>query len=114
MKLPIILKAIGLAGLFAMPALADDDMSGAYNNTIAFDSPVGPVELYLNADGSHSNNQGGSGTWRMSDGRLCLTAGTAQESCTPMEAGHQAGETWSQPNPFGAMITYQIIEGREN
>lgn len=109
-----VLKTFVLISCFLMPqqGLANDDMSGAYGNSLQMDTPIGVVNLYFEPDGTYANDKNGAGTWTLLNGELCLSPNNGLPACIPFEGGHVVGDEWLVSTPESGHQVYRIVAGR--
>ncbi len=102
-----LLLAAGMSVLFAVPALAADDvMANTYGNTVVSTGTMGESRTHYKADHTFDVTMTGAqgtivtkGTWTVADGKLCrtyeqLAPGMTNPVCTPAES-HNVGDTWT-------------------
>jgi hypothetical protein len=117
---------LALAGAFVLAATAAsaaDPMADTYANTVVTkNAKTGTSGMLLfNADGTYTTKATTPdgkpvaipGKWMTKDNgaTLCLTAGTAPESCSPLSI-HPVGEHWTVTNSAGDSFDVVMTAGR--
>jgi hypothetical protein len=111
----ILLTAIA-AACFAAPAFADA-MAPFYGNTAEVKQADGAVLKYqFNADGSFTllapDGAKVTGTYKVADGKICLTPAGGQPGCAPSVDGKKVGDTWEITNDQGQKLSVTLKAGR--
>jgi hypothetical protein len=101
---------------FAAPAFADV-MAAYYGNTAEVKQADGAVLRYhFNADGSFAliapDGAKVSGTYKVANGKICLTPAGGQPGCAPMVDGKKVGDTWDLTNDQGQKLSVTLKAGR--
>jgi hypothetical protein len=101
---------------FAAPAFGDA-MTPFYGNTAEVKQPDGVVLKYqFNADGSFAllapDGTKVTGTYKVADGKICVTPTQGQAGCAPSVEGKKIGDTWDVTNDQGQKLTVTLKAGR--
>lgn len=110
------LAAFAVAALIATPALAGE-LDSAFGNTVRVTLGNGAVVQYhYDADNTYTmiapDGSQVHGAWALRGGQLCSTPTGGAESCVPVQAGRNVGDTWTQTDTDGATVTIAIVAGR--
>lgn len=108
--------ALGVVSLTGV-AFADT-IQNSYGNTIIVTYANGSqAQYFFNEDGTFTAlAPGGStmaGRYTVGDGQICLIPPNgAAPTCTPVQAGKNVGDTWTQPGSDGSEISVELRAGR--
>jgi hypothetical protein len=103
--------ALALACCAAQAQTAGPDV--LYGNTLHVQKAVLALDFYYDADGTFTNSAGLHGTWTYESDQLCVTYETGGAgACMAFEANHAIGESWSQTDTDGDVVTLSILPGR--
>ena len=94
----------------ASPALAGP-LDYAFGNTVRIENADGVTDYYLNEDGTFSTGAGDSGTWIVDGAQICTMVGEATD-CGPYQADRKVGDSWTDAQEDGSVVTVTVIEGR--
>lgn len=114
------MKHLLIAGLALglMGSAAADTVDVLLKNTLTLtDAQGGVTTVVLGDEGKfEQTNAAGlwaAGVWKKQDGRLCMTARGQSETCMPLEADKDVGDSWEIKGPTGRVVwTATVVEGR--
>ncbi|MEZ6023966.1 MAG: hypothetical protein R3C16_11255 [Hyphomonadaceae bacterium] len=96
---------------------AADTIESLYGNTLQVTYPGGNVErFHVDAGGGFTlvlaTGQSVSAQWERQGDQFCVVAEGAPPGCSDFPMDKSVGDSWEQTRADGAVVRYEIVEGR--
>ncbi len=94
-----VMLVCAAASTAAFAASEDEIMAGYYGNTFYVTDASGTKHMQYRADHTYMevDQQGHAvkGTWAIKDDKMCEKPDGGADDCSPIRAGHKAGDSWT-------------------